>query len=250
MARKKIAKDDEYNRPEFDPAEMRARLDTKRRAPLTLRVNCGKCQFFANSAAYGLPCQRLGVTPGEDPCAKFIVAPSKLGLTEEKTVDLLKQVSKLDQSQLDVLAAILHAGRKAAKHDLNVGQTVYFRVMGGDFVKNYVRGVVLSVNAQSVFIYGKEDFTAQLNHTSLLNAEQWKDKKAALLKKNKAVDPDAKLKRRQGKLTMDYEPPLFDREDVSTFEEGPKPEKKTTTKKPAKAPPRKKNGAVMSMRGD
>jgi len=198
---------------------LREEYDRVKRKRMEVRVTCGTCQFFRRGAIFGQPCYLLGTTPNDDPCSRFIVNPSKLHMQEESTQELLDIVSKLEQSQLDTLAALLHTGKAVFRAGFVPGQTVYFQIVQSDYLRSYVRGRIIGANKTHVFLHGQGNIIATLLPQSLMTRAEWREKRASLIQSNRIDDPDCTVRKTKLKVTLNYNAPVFSKKDYSELKE-------------------------------
>jgi hypothetical protein len=139
-----------------------------------------------------------------------------VNMDEDVVPRLFKSLSKLDAKQLEHLSAVLLSGAKAARKNLlpegvSIGQQVWFKILERDYVTNYVRGWVLSANSNNVYVYGKGSYVASMTASSLLNRQQWEERKKELIESKRGIDPKSPILMKKGKLIVDisYRAPII-----------------------------------------
>jgi hypothetical protein len=170
-------------------------LGIKRIRPF-LKITCRDCLFLKNAGAYKddkgnlRPCEYFGTVGQADPCRLFTTNPKNLTFPIGK---ILKDLSKVPNP--DAVVAAFMATRRLKKFGFKLGQKVYFRVMGNDYLCNYASGYVIGSVQNKIIIEGCEKHTSQLYSTSILNEETWRKKLAHLLHLNKINDPKGGLRK-------------------------------------------------------
>lgn len=165
--------------------------DIKRR-DITLPIACRNCVFYRKLAAYAKGCEELGVAPSAKTCTKFVPDPEQMDQTD-RLLQTLTTVGRAKKPEL-VYAAMLSAA-KVRRTGYRVGQTVFFRVLGGDYLSNYARGVVVGSVRDSVVVIGAELFTACLKVSSVLSSDDFLVKKERLVSAGKINDPGVTFER-------------------------------------------------------
>jgi hypothetical protein len=104
---------------------------------------------------------------------------------------LCKALAAIGGAKKPVLAASAVAGAKrAAKLGYRLGQVVYFRIMGGDFLGNYASAFVVGATSDQLVLAGHDTFTAIVYPDRVYSTERFELKKAALIKREKINDPN------------------------------------------------------------
>lgn len=176
--------------------------DIKRQA-VVLPVQCGSCIFHSRMATYSKPCIQLGTPASAETCRRFVPDPTQIGPDPGPILQLLASAVKPV-----LLAAAMLAARKVSKLGFKLGERVFFRVMGADYVNNYVSGVIVGAVDRRFVLAGAEGFTALLESESVLNNEGWEHKLEKLLRAGKVDDPNGGLRRiaSQGNKLVAYVP--------------------------------------------
>ena len=186
------------------------KLDVKRQK-INLDVHCGDCMFFKKAGVYrdsanvDRSCEGFGTVAGADPCRWFTANSTHYN---HQLGNILKILSSVERPQ--VLAAALLSARRLKRHNLTLGQKVYFHVMGGEYLCNYASGLVVGA-VKEVIVVESDGYVARLKRENLLVEDTWRSKVASLLKSNQINDPDGGLRRlktnNQSKLML-YEPQM------------------------------------------
>jgi hypothetical protein len=190
-----------------DQKEIEEVPDIKRR-PIELALRCGECIFLTKFQTYAKPCSQYGTVPSSEVCQRFVADPAKLVPLSDvrKLLELMSSIRNPN-----ALAASIASVRKVRKLGFELGQTVYFRVMGKDYLNNYATAMVLGVNGKAkLMVAGAQNFIASINGDQLLGREEWEAKRARLVSRNLINEPDGGLRKitLQGKNRLvAFEPP-------------------------------------------
>lgn len=166
--------------------------------PLVLRVqaSCGDCVFFSrlrlpNAVA---SCATMGCPSSRVPCRKF-----KPNVFIQEIGDSLGDkniraaLNSIPDAALGALSLAITEMRSIRALGYSLGQVVYFNAVSPsgtrDFLANYYRARVLSVDADGNVILGGLGVSASISADHVITAEAWKTKKAALLRAEKICDP-------------------------------------------------------------
>jgi hypothetical protein len=139
-----------------------------------------------------------------------------VNMDEDVVPSLFRSLSNLDAKQLEHLSAVLLSGAKATRKNflpegVSIGQQVWFKILEREYVTNYVRGWVLSANSNNVYVYGKGSYVASMTASSLLNRQQWEERKKELIESKRGIDPKSPILMKKGKLIVDisYRAPII-----------------------------------------
>lgn len=198
----------------------------------SIGLKCGDCLHFKRNAKFEKPCAQLGVKHFADAPACY--TPDAYLLTKQAPetlfqLGLLLQTFTAQQSR--VLISILKQSRAFEKHyGLKFGQAVYFRV-GNDYLSNYFRGHVIGVaeaGDEQIFITSDLNKKQRTNPVvgsfmpeSVFTITAFKEKRAALQKAKRLVDPKPVFKSKPQALILaeaDYQPPSMDSAPPEWFE--------------------------------
>lgn len=160
---------------------------------LTMSLRCKDCRFHQTLIAPGnaKPCTSLGIISEARPCDKFKVSHRSVTLAPDKLASFNEVVAGIPASQLKVIAAHLNQEVVTRKNGFKFGETVYILVLGGDFLHNYRRAVVLSADNEFVYVTGRFDrFYGALKHSSVIKLEKWEAKRKQLILSKSFVDPN------------------------------------------------------------
>jgi hypothetical protein len=140
--------------------------------------------------SYKKPCVDFGITEDSKPCDKYSPNPSTVKLASEKNVvKLANVITDLSDEDTLTLATILNQEARTRRQGFRFGQKVYFRIYGGEYLRNYVVARVVSADSKYVYLQGTDGYVASLHHQSVLSEKQWLRKEFELLKTNKINDP-------------------------------------------------------------
>lgn len=180
-------------------------------------VKCRHCAFFKRNATYSAPCATLGRDPSDKPCPRFMIDYKSLTIKKDTPLEALAQVlNRLDKRHLAVVAAFVLQARSTFDAGFELGQIVYFRPFGDDYLSNYQRAKVLFAVPKNgmVYVNGKASHAggmhAYLKISSVLTEEEWRTKRAKLLKDGKVDDPKNPIHKVQKANREKYEPPMMD----------------------------------------
>jgi hypothetical protein len=179
--------------------------DIRRRDP-TIPIKCGDCVFHTNLATYGRPCSELGTLSAAKTCARFVADPAQLGEAAD-VGPLLRAIAGVRNGAM--VASIVLSSRKVGRLGFRLGQTVYFRVMGGDFLCNYARAIVIGASGRDLVLSGVQTFRALVGASQLMDRDAWEVKRARLVKAGRIDDPDGGLRKievRGRERLVAYEP--------------------------------------------
>lgn len=177
-----------------------------RRRRIVLPVKCGDCVFHKRLATYPRPCFELGTPPSADTCIRFAPDPSHMG----DATDLATTLKALASAQRPALAAMAMLGARAVERlGFSIGQTVYMKVLGGDFLCNYARAVVVAASRDKLVLAGAQGYTALVGTDLLLNYDSWAEKRQRLVRAKRINDPSGGLRKldvRGSERLIVYEP--------------------------------------------
>ncbi len=161
-----------------------------RRAPVVLPVQCGQCLFHKRMATYAKPCLQLGTPASAETCARFVPDPVLLGPDSGRALRFLASV----RGPVLIAAAMLQA-RKIERRGFSLGEHVYTKVMGDDYLNNYASGYVVGTARDHVVVAGGAGYSALLLPSSLLNRVGWLAKAKSLIDRDRINDPKGGLLR-------------------------------------------------------
>ena len=194
------------------------------RSALEIKLRCGSCRHHTTTPPPGDPktCIQLGVIPEARPCEKFKPAAKALRFDSSEKVSTFREcVSGMSPNQLKVVAAFLNQETQTRNAGFAFGEMVYLRILGGDYLQNYRRAVVVAADSDYVYVSGRfERFSAALKHSSVMKEDQWRSHRRKLLRTNSITDPNHfKLWHAQpAKEVSNYQPPNID-DELSQFTE-------------------------------
>lgn len=168
--------------------------DVKRR-DLVLEVNCGHCVFYRRQAVLASPCETLGTAASAKTCHRFVPDPTQMDDPDR----LFRALAAIGGAKKPLLAASAIIGSKrVTRLGFYVGQQVFFRPAGGDFLSNYARAAVVGAAGDRLVLAGDANFTAFMYPRNLLDKEAFEKKRKRLVKKKAINDPAGFKKIRVG----------------------------------------------------
>jgi hypothetical protein len=179
-------------------------------------LRCGECLHHKQSKhpSHKELCSKEGIKA-------FAIAPKCF--TPDVTQlagnsDAFIQVASLFQSyshkQRRILLAMLR--KKPAKEKMILGTKVIFHAMGKDYISNYLSGYVMGYTSTGELIIGGSPdqksrgrmyFAYMTDTDTLLDASQWRKKKAELKANGRVYDPSSVMTKRN---TDNDDPPTID----------------------------------------
>lgn len=193
--------------------------------PLVLRVqvSCGDCMFFSNARLPNAasPCAQMGCPANRVPCIKYTSNVFSDAVAEAmESKDLRKMLNSIPDAALGALALALPEIRRLRAVGLRVGQLVYFNAVGPsksrDYLANYYRARVLSLDRNGNVLLGCKGVTASINTQYVLTEEAWKNKRQKLIDKRHIFDPKSPFtwERKDEKILTKpkYRPKWLDKE--------------------------------------
>lgn len=166
-----------------------------RACALTINATCGDCRHFVRLAhpKYGQACSVKGVIETAKPCSKFNPDARRVRFKDDESVVAFAQfMASVPTSKLAVLASLINREHRTRKHGFAFGEIVYLHLFGGDFISNYRRCRVVSVDKEYVHVEGGDGFVATVYPTSILNMRKWKKKRKELEAAKRVKDPNYK----------------------------------------------------------
>jgi hypothetical protein len=109
---------------------------------------------------------------------------------------LLRALVAIAGSRRPLLAAAAAVGsRRIAKLGFSLGQRVFFKIIGADYLSNYASAIVVGATRTQLVLSGVDTFTAMINISSVLDKEGFESKRLSLVKRNRINDPTAPFER-------------------------------------------------------
>lgn len=170
--------------------------EPKHRKGPTLAVRCRNCIHFRRQRAKAFKdvCEKLGVKGESRACSYFFANPFYFKRKEEEFKVFEDMVRDLPRAQVQSLIGWMQQELVTRRSGFAFGQTVYVRMVGDDYLRNYAKGIVVSADKTHVFIQGDEkrvSATMTLMKDSVFSEEKWKKKRAALIARGRVRDPNA-----------------------------------------------------------
>lgn len=198
---------------------------------------CGECIHFQNSPHPGKKtiCKELGVRAVGIAPSCFTPDITQIAQNTDQLVAVSSLMHSYSTKQKRILLAVLR-GNKPGKHKMPFGTKVYFRAMGGDYISNYLSGIVVGYSsAGELMVSGNpvqhERGRAYISYFSdtetLLTRKEWLVKRKELREKHRLNDP--KTKRIMKTVTQDHEPPTLDEAPASWHDKREQTRKRTRT---------------------
>lgn len=162
------------------------------RSALQIKMTCRECIHFKRMAypSYKKPCLELGITEESKPCENFAPNPANISFTESKRIrQAALVIQDLSDRERKLFAAILNQETRTRRYKFAFGEKVYFKLYGGNYLKNYVVAKVVWADSKHVHIQGVDGFVASLHHGSVLKQAQWSKLEFELIRDNKIYDP-------------------------------------------------------------
>ncbi len=198
---------------------------------------CGECIHYSAHPLKGNrePCKRLGIRHFASAPKCFTPDVSKLSTSSDQLLQVIALFNNFSHSQRRILIGLL----RGRKRRLSLGQRVFFKAVGGDYLSNYLSGYVLGyTKAGEVIIGGDPDktrrgssYTAILSETdALFTEETWAKQRKLLVSKNRVEDPKQPLRKFPKRVDLEtYEPVTIDTAPASWYsreEEAPAKKKR------------------------
>lgn len=184
---------------------------------MTDKMRCGSCLHFKQHAhpSHETLCSKLGVKHYGVAPRCFTPDVSQLVDNNEDLASLAITFGSMTRKQQSIVVAILKSN--SVKRPFNIGQKVYLRIVGADYISNYLSGYVLGyTSTKQVIVAGSPDaktrgrmYMAYMDSDALMLPTAWAKHKAALSRAGKFVDPKQPLVLKR-KVDIDYEPPTVD----------------------------------------
>lgn len=163
-----------------------------RRKEIVLPVNCGDCTFFRRQAVFKQPCSDLGTAGSSKPCFRFVPDPAQLDEPER----VFRALAAIGGAKKPVLmASVLEGAKRVKKLGFRVGQRVYFRPAGDDYLNNYAAAAVVGASKDRLVLMGEQGFTAFLYPSSVMTKADFEKKRGRLVKRDKVNDPNGGFKK-------------------------------------------------------
>jgi hypothetical protein len=173
------------------------KIDVKR-GPLQLNVKCGSCMFLNRAGAYanskgGVTCASFGTVSSSDPCRWYTPDPKQVRNPEGTSLgEMLDKLTDCRNAH-GLAAALLSRGR-VRRLGFELGEEVYFHVMGGDYICNYSAGRIIGSVHNTLIIEGL-GCIGHFKPDSVMHVGDWDLKLGRLLKANKINDPEGGLRK-------------------------------------------------------
>lgn len=179
---------------------------------------CGNCLHHKQHAhpSNGSVCMLLGIKHYNIAPRCFTPDISQITSDAEDLAMTAKVFSDMTPKQRQIFVALLRTA--SPKRQFQIGQRVYFRPVGADYVSNYVAGYVMGyTSTKQAIVCGSPDartrgrmYMAYLDADSLMLPQDWKKKLLELHRQDRVIDPSNPMQRRK-KIDEDYEPPTLDK---------------------------------------
>ena len=179
---------------------------------------CGECIHYASHSLKGNKevCKKLGVRHFANAPKCFTPDVTKLAASSDQLLQVVSLFNNFSTAQRRILIGLL----RGRKRKFSMGQKVYFRAVGDDYVSNYLSGFVLGfTQSGEVIIGGDPDKTRRGNsYTAILDKPEdiltedgWKKRRQDLAKAGRLEDPKNPLRRFPKRTNFDdYEPVTID----------------------------------------
>ena len=162
---------------------------------LTINANCGMCRHFSRMAhpAFKEVCQKKGIIEVSKPCVRYQADPRQLRFYEEShMVAFAEFLATVPTSKLPLLASIFNQEHRTRKRKYHFGEIIYIHAFGQEYISNYRRCRILVVERDLATVEGEGNLIASVMLKSVLNAKQWKKRKAELQAAKRVKDPNYK----------------------------------------------------------
>lgn len=179
---------------------------------------CGDCLHFKQHAhpSNGSVCNTLGIKHYNPAPRCFTPDISQITSDAEDLAMTARIFSEMTPKQRHIFVALLRTA--SPKRQFQIGQRVYFKPMGADYVSNYVAGYVMGyTSSKQAIVCGSPEartrgrmYMAYMDADSLMLPSEWKKKLHQLHKANRVIDPNGIMPSRK-KIDENYEPPTLDR---------------------------------------
>lgn len=184
------------------------------RSALTVNLTCGDCRHHGGIPAPGQKscCAVLGVIQEQTPCLHFSVSPFVIDFGSDMYLRMISRIiRKLNRKKLNAVASLLLQEARTRRYGFNMGDVVYFKAYGDDFLSNYRKGYVVSADKHYVVISGRRgrEFSCYISAPYVLRKAQWLEKQKELIAANRLVDPRYPATISPKKAVV-YEPPTID----------------------------------------
>jgi hypothetical protein len=204
---------------------------------------CINCKHFRRVAhpAYEKPCATLGVLGDSRPCERFSPDPARIKFTQKRHASVLIDIMRtMNDSDLLTVASLMTQERRNRRQGYRFGDTVYLCAFGGDYISNYRRCKVVSVDGKYINIQADEGFSAMVYKDSVLSATQWRKKQAWLEARERHTDPRyskyipsaAQAKLQLEKIRQTHEALSLDFANGGEFVKGAQVERRSTRTTP------------------
>ena len=181
------------------------------------KFRCGECLHHKQLAhpTQGSVCSKLGVPSSNEAPRCFSPDVTQLVDGNEDLATLALMFGGMSAKQRRAFLAVLLTNTK--KRPYPIGQKLYFRAVGGDYIANYLAGFVMGYTSTGqVILCGTPDnrtrgsmYLAYMDEENLLIPHLWRKKRQELFVKGKLQDPRNPLQKVK-KVDVDYEPPTLD----------------------------------------
>lgn len=184
-------------------------------------MRCGECLHFKKSCHPNKDdiCSKLGVKAfNKAPSKCFTPNVMELVSNSEQLAVLTNLWNSYSHKQRRIFSHLL--SKKKSNKKFKFGKQVFFKMVGKDYLSNYVSGYVIGYSSTGdMLVCGDPDknsrgssYVAHIKKdTPLLSREEFKKKKLLLVKKNRLLDPDKPLLKFNKTINFnDYTPPTID----------------------------------------
>jgi len=200
---------------------------------------CGECIHYANHALKGNKevCKKLGIRHFANAPKCFSPDVTKLATTSDELLHVIALFNNFTYAQRRILIGLL----RGRKRKFAMGERVYFKAVGKEYISNYLSGFVLGFTQSGEVIIGGDpdktrrgaSYTAILDKPDQLYTEEtWKKRRKYLIDQGRVVDPAQPLRKFPKRVNLDhYEPHTIDTAPASWYSRSEDTPKKKTNKK-------------------
>lgn len=192
------------------------------------QYRCGSCLHFRQHAhpSQGSVCSLLGVKHYNVAPRCYTPDVSQLAESNEDLANLAIMFAALTHKQKAIFRAILDTNTSKRVHP--IGQLLYFKAAGRDYISNYLSGYVMGyTSTKQLILAGSPDarqrgrlYLAYLEPTeeTLYTPTAWLKKKSELVRAGRIADPKGMLVMPKGDID-NYEPPTLDKAPKECLDE-------------------------------
>lgn len=178
---------------------------------------CGECLHHKNHKhpSHTDLCHKEGVRTFAIAPACFTPDVTQIAANTDEFAQLALLMNSYTGKQQRILLGLMRTKPSKAKEPF--GKKMYFLAFGRDYISNYLSGYVMGYTSSGELILGgspeqrsrgKTFFAYMRDTDNLLNAKEWRAKKAELHAAGRVIDPNSNMKPRS--ITSDGEPPTLD----------------------------------------